>query len=374
MARKVAVITGTRAEFGLLTPVMRAIDGHPDLELLVVAAGAHLLGEHPTINEVRALFPIAREVPMQRSDESGRTADALALARGIEGIARFLHDSRPDWVLVLGDRIEAFAVACAASIGGVPVAHLHGGDRAEGIADEAMRHAITKLAHLHLPATQESASRIARMGEDPARIVVVGSPAVDGIVDIAELDDAQWNSLSAPSIVILHHPLGRDEITEYNEASQLFTACAGESVLWLAPNRDPGWEGIERARRERAGECVLVEHLEHARYRGMLKRMARERAVLVGNSSSGLIEATVVGCRVVNVGDRQGGRERGAGVVDVPRGTDAGFVRAAVARARAWEGPVEHPFGVGDTGERVAQVLGRVDPGEPGLARKRCTY
>lgn len=372
MARSVAVITGTRAEFGLLTPVMRAIEQHPDLELLVVAVGMHLVGERPTIDEVRAKFPVACEIPMQVEGESGRISDAIALARGIDGIARFLSERRPDWILVLGDRIEAFAGACAGAVAGTPVAHMHGGDRAEGVADEAMRHAITKLAHLHLPATMESADRIARMGEDLARITVVGSPAADTMMDTPELDDAQWEEMGAPSIVILHHPIGRDEQTEYNDAAAIFGACDGERILWLAPNRDPGWEGIARARRERAHTCTLVEHLEHHLYRGLLKRMARAQSVLVGNSSSGLIEATVAGCSVVNVGVRQGGRERGKGVVDASGGMLE--VRRAIEAARAQTCAIEHPFGVGDTGERVAEVLGRTAPGAPGFVRKRSMY
>lgn len=371
--RRVAVLTGTRAEFGLLTPVMHAIDRHPDLELLVVAAGMHLIGDPPTVNEVRARFPVTALVHMQTQDDSGRLADAYAFSRGVEGVAHFCEEHAPDWFVVLGDRIEAFAGAAAASIAGIGVAHIHAGDRAEGIADEAMRHAITKLAHLHLPATQQSAERIERMGEDPERIVVVGSPGVDGMSSVAPLDDAAWASLGAPTVVILHHPVGRSIDEERAEAEAIAEACAQEPTLWLAPNRDPGWQGIADARLS-AQRTKLVDHLDHATYRALLKRMAQEGSVLVGNSSSGLIEACIVGCPVVNIGDRQNGRERGAGVVDVPRGTDAGFVRAAIERARSLGGTIDHPFGDGRTGERVAEVLGRVDPTVTGFVRKRSTY
>ena len=166
--RRVAVVTGSRAEFGLLRPVMRAIDARGDLQLQVIAAGSHLIPPALTFRDVKRDFEIADSVPMQVAGRSTRFDDAESVGRGVARFARSFQALDPHWVVVLGDRIEAFAAASAASIGGRAVAHLHGGDRAEGVSDEAMRHAITKLAHLHLPgdATQ-SADRILRMGETP---------------------------------------------------------------------------------------------------------------------------------------------------------------------------------------------------------------
>jgi len=152
--RRVMVVTGSRAEFGLLEPVMHAVRGHAALDLVVVVAGSHLVAPGLTWRDVEAAgFAIVARVPMQAEGVSGRLADAAAVGRGVSGLARVYETERPEWVVVLGDRIEAFAAAAAASIAGIAVAHLHGGDRAEGIADEALRHAITKLAHLHLAAT-----------------------------------------------------------------------------------------------------------------------------------------------------------------------------------------------------------------------------
>src|SRR5881394_2962134 len=173
-SRTVAVVTGSRAEFGLLRPVMKAIAGHPALNLRVIVTGSHLLSPAETINDVKADFAIDATVAMQSivngqasEPPSGRLSDSASLGRGISGLAEVFSRLSPDVVVVLGDRIEAFAAAAAASVGGIRVAHIHGGDRAEGIADEAMRHAITKLAHLHLAATELSARRIVLMGEKP---------------------------------------------------------------------------------------------------------------------------------------------------------------------------------------------------------------
>src|SRR5205814_10141422 len=141
-----------------------------------------------------------------------------ATGRGIAGFARVFEEIRPDWVVVLGDRIEAFAAASAASIGGIAVAHIHGGDRAEGIADEAMRHAITKLAHLHLAATEQSAERIIRMGERPEHVLVIGSPAIDGLLAIPALADQRDEELGRPGAVFLMHPVGRADEREESAA------------------------------------------------------------------------------------------------------------------------------------------------------------
>lgn len=197
--RRIAVITGTRAEWGILKSVCAAIQARADLSLTVFAGGAHLLPPANTIDEVRAFASDAILFEMQRKGEAGRLADAAALGRGIQHLSALLHVMAPDIVLVLGDRIEAFAGATAASVGGIHVAHIHGGDRAEGVADEAMRHAITKLAHMHLPATAQSAERICRMGEHAAQVHVVGSPAIDAIATIPAISDARYAELGRPS-------------------------------------------------------------------------------------------------------------------------------------------------------------------------------
>ncbi|VAX36958.1 UDP-N-acetylglucosamine 2-epimerase [hydrothermal vent metagenome] len=379
--RRIAIVTGTRAEFGLLRPVMAAVEAHPSLELLVIAAGAHLIPPAETFRDVKKAFPVADSVPMQKPGPASRLDDAEALGRGVSRFARSFAGHWPDWVVVLGDRIEAFAAASAASIGGIALAHIHGGDRAEGIADEAMRHAITKLAHLHLAATEQSGERIRRMGELPERVFVVGSPAVDDLAGFGPMEDDRWAELGSPAAVMLLHPVGRHAEDEEAAATAVIEgamSALGEHsrVLCLAPNTDPGREGISRAidsATEQEG-VMKAGHLPRERFIGLLRRLAASGGVLVGNSSAGLIEAAVLGVPVVNVGPRQAGRERAGNVVDVLR-ENPEAVSEAIRQARGLDlaSPV-HPYGDGEAGRQIAEVLAAVDPHGSGVLRKQCAY
>jgi UDP-hydrolysing UDP-N-acetyl-D-glucosamine 2-epimerase len=378
---RIAVVTGSRAEFGLLVPVIRAIKAHKRLSLQLIAAGSHFLAPARTIREVEAAFPIAARVPMQRPGHRTRLDDASAAARGIDGFARAFARLKPDWVVVLGDRIEAFAAASAAAIAGVAVAHIHGGDRAEGIADESMRHAITKLAHLHLAATAQSAERIVKMGERPGHVHVVGSPAIDGLREIKAMSDADARKLGDPRTVVLLHPSGLGDDGErrlaHAVADAVHRSCCSP-VLILDPNHDAGREVVLRAFRRPEPHWVHADHLPRPKFIALLKRLARLRArgILLGNSSAGLIEAAAIGLPVVNVGPRQGGRERGCNVLDVPlqRGDVTAKVSDAIARAFWHEANTDHPYGDGRAGPRIARLLAATDPHDPALLRKRNSY
>ncbi len=371
--RRIAVVTGTRAEFGLLTPVMHAIKDRADCELLVIAAGSHLVQPGVTFREVKAKFEVADSIPMQTAGKVGRWHDVESLGKGIGRFGRSFERMRPDWVVVLGDRIEAFAAASAASVGGVAVAHIHGGDRAEGVADEAMRHAITKLAHLHLAATETSAERIRRMGEREDAVIVVGSPAVDGLAAIPAMDDAAYEAMGSPRAVVLMHPIGRTEEIEEHAAHAVLEALDGVPAVALHPNLDPGRGGIMRALMDASASVRIEPHLERAAFVGLLKRVAGEGGALVGNSSAGLIEAAAIGCPSVDVGDRQAGRERCDGwTAHAPE--EAGAIRAAFEGVigRAERGG--HPYGDGKAGVRIARALAERDPHAAGVTRKRCVY
>jgi len=409
LRRRVLVVTGSRAEFGLLRPVIDALRGRDDVEALVAVAGSHLLGPARTEREVRAVYRIDARVPMQRAGERSRIDGAIAVGRGVQGFARAIAKLAPEWVVVLGDRVEAFAAASAASIGGVGVCHIHGGDRAEGIADEAMRHAITKLAHLHCVATASSARRVLKLGEPAELVHVTGSPAIDGLEDVRALSDADAAPFGEPRTVLLLHPSGLSEAREQRVAFALMRAVDEESlgdVICLAPNADPGGEiirsaiearcalsgrGVEHVERRgvvsvkaarREGDArqprlwTFLEHLPRAVFLALLKRMAARSAtpgLLVGNSSAGLIEAAALGVRVVNVGPRQSGRERAANVVDCAvedLETLGAKVRAAIAIKPKALG--RHPYGDGHASERIAALLAKTDPAP--VIRKRNTY
>jgi len=370
--RRVAVVTGSRAEFGLLRPVMEAVRARPELELLVIAAGAHLIQPAETFREVKKVFEVADSIPMQTAGRTGRWADVEALGKGVARFGRSFERLAPHWVVVLGDRIEAMAAASAASVGGVAVAHIHGGDRAEGVADEAMRHAITKLAHLHLAASEQSAERIRRMGERPEHVRVIGSPAIDGLDRVEPMDDALFAELGSPEAVVLLHPIGRTDEAEEHAAGLVLAALDGLRVLALHPNHDAGRDGIMRALMGAPDSVKVVGHLPRERFTALLRRLGRGGGVLVGNSSAGLIEAAALGAPGVDVGARQAGREHGDNVVHAIE--EAGAIRGAVSRARSLEAPFTYPFGDGRAGERAAAALVAVDPGAPGLVRKRCVY
>jgi len=381
---RVAMVTGTRAEFGLLRPVGLAIAERPDLELAVVAAGAHLISPALTFHEVKQSFNIADVVPMQIAGKTGRIEDAEALGRGVGRFARAFDKLRPDWVLVLGDRIEAFAAAAAASVAGYAVAHVHGGDRAEGVADEAMRHAITKLTHLHLAATAESAQRILKMGEAKERVRVVGSPAIDGLATVPELSQSAVDELfggnessrgglkARPPVLVLHHPVGRSVEVEEAAAAEVLEALKGERVLSLHPNHDPGREGILRA--IGSSGVPAIAHLPREKFVGLLKHLAKHKGVLVGNSSAGLIEAATLQVPVVDLGNRQGGRERCGNVIHVDHERSV-EVRTAITKARELDlSSLQHPYGDGTSGQMIAAVLAEVSPHQPWMLRKRNSY
>lgn len=390
LIKTVAVVTGSRAEFGLLRPVIDAVKRHRGLRLRLVVAGSHFLPPAKTVREVEAAYRVDGRVPMQRAGAARtRAEDARSVARGIDGFARAFAKLEPDWVVVLGDRIEAFAAASAASIAGIGVCHIHGGDRAEGIADEAMRHAITKLAHLHCAATKKSAQRIVRMGERPDSVHVTGSPAVDGLDTIKPMGDAEAKRLGDPSVVMLLHPSGfgpgafpyHPEKPPERWFAELFVfvlhaATEGFRPLLLLPNADPGREHIAEVFESyhRVHRWAMAAHLPRAKFIALLKRLARRGGMLAGNSSAGLIECAALGVPVLNVGPRQSGRERGGNVIDLRDFESDPRSQRAINAALALGGRLRSSdlYGDGRAGSRIAALLAITDPGP--LIRKRNRY
>ena len=350
------VLTGSRAEYGLLRSVLKALEEESSIDLFLAVAGSHLVGPNPTIEEIRRERSIDATIQMQIDGPCTRAADAKAVARGIEGCTEAFQQYGIDLLLVLGDRIEVFAAATAASICGIHIAHIHGGDVATGLADEAMRHAITKLGHLHFPATALSASRIRRMGESEDSIYVVGSPAVDGLNEIEPIEETQWANMGEPRLAVLLHPTGECDSVERERASGLIETVAerGETVLF-SPNLDPGRSGIVEAMMDSGLE--VVDHLDRNSFVGLLQRLD----VLVGNSSAGLLECAPLGVPAVDVGSRQAGRERPSTAVHVESFTgpeiEAALDEAIARRDRV----VDTRFGTGRAGVQVAQRLASVD-------------
>ncbi|MEO1511932.1 MAG: UDP-N-acetylglucosamine 2-epimerase, partial [Planctomycetota bacterium] len=324
--------------------------------------------------DVKKRYEVADSVPMQVAGRTGRDADVEAIGKGVSRFGRSFQLLRPDWVVVLGDRVEPLAAAVAANIGGRALAHIHGGDRAEGVADESMRHAITKLAHLHLAATPLSAERVRRMGEPDHLVHAIGSPSLDELGRHEPATDDRWRDLGNPEVLLLLHPVGRTDEQEEHAAAVVLESVAGRRVLALYPNLDPGRDGILRAMLSAGENVTLVEHLPRPAFVGTLKRLAGSGGVMLGNSSSGLIEAPALGCKVIDIGPRQDGRERPKSVISCSA-AEAGALRWAFSEvARQLDPEPSTMYGDGNAGTRAARLLAEVDPYDPALLRKRIAY
>ena len=367
--RRVCFVTGTRAEFGLMRRTLAAVRSHPGLSLQIVATGMHLdpaCGR--TVTDVAAAgFAVDREVPWPAA--TSRFEYAAATGTATAGLAEVYAELAPDVVLVVGDRVEAFAAATAAHLAGVAVAHVHGGDRAMGQADDALRHSISRLAHLHLAATRGSGERLVKMGEDEGRVCIVGSPGVDGICDEA---DPRLPPRLRFALLILH-PTEGEATRERERAMTLLRAVLNTGVPRVEvvyPNNDPGAEGIVAAWDDVDDPRVrLHRNLPRPAFLAML----RDAALLAGNSSSGVIEAASFGLPVLDVGPRQAGRERSGNV----RHCDWPDVRPAVAElwnggdVPRWAGG--NVYGGDGAAGRIADLLASM-PLDPASLRKLIAY
>ena len=374
--RRVAVVTGTRAEYGLLRSALRAIDAHPRLRLQLVVAGMHLLKKFGrTVDEIAADgWQVDARVPMQ----AGRDDDldqAVGLSRGLAGMARFFEEAATDVVVVLGDRVEAMAGALAGATTGCLVAHVHGGDVAPGDLDEGFRHAITKLAHLHLPATRQAAHRIIRLGERPEHVHVVGAPGLDRLLELLG-SCGQRRHRKQPWALVLQHPTGRSPQRERRTMACILRAVTDSRLrpVVIYPNSDRGHTGIIAAIEAAIGRGNGSLRVERSLARDDYLRLLADVRVLVGNSSSGIIEAASAGTPVVNIGDRQAGRQRsGRSVIDCGEMRDQ--IRSAIAEAlkRRPRIGTRTCYGDGGAGQRIAEVLARAEI-DRHLRRKQITY
>ena len=377
--RRIAYLTGTRADFGLMLSTLRRLQATPGIEVKVFVTGMHLSAAYgDTVREVEASgLPIAASVPVG-VDERTPEAMANAIGQAVQGLTQALSVHRPDLLLLLGDRGEMLAGAIAALHLGIPIAHLHGGERS-GTVDEPVRHAITKLSHLHLVASEESRERVVRMGEAPQQVHVVGAPSLDDIVGRAEpAREPLLRRLGLPSgaryALVLFHPVVQ-EARQAGEQTRALVRALQDEVLaqglhavWLAPNADAGSAAIVEEMRRAADRLRCITHLPREDY---LDALAGAE-VLLGNSSSGIIEAASFGTPVVNVGSRQRLRQRNANTVDCE--ADAVPVAAAVRQAlEQGRHPRANVYGDGHAGERIARLLA-THPLPPGLLDKTNAY
>lgn len=378
--RRIAYLTGTRADFGLMAGTLEALHRQEDTEVMLLVTGMHLSEQFGmTVREVEALgLPVVARIPINVDDRS-QQAMAQAVGQTVIGAAAALAQLRPDLLLVLGDRGEMMGAAIAALHLGIPIAHLHGGERS-GTVDEPLRHAITKLSHLHLVATEESRDRVVRLGEAPQHIFIVGAPSLDDV--LTRPQTARQKVLDrlglAPGsryALVLFHPVVQQllqtgtQVQALLDALQAHVLAAGLDVVWLAPNADAGSAAIVGAMRRAEGARIrAITHLPRSEY---LDALACAE-LLVGNSSSGIIEAASLGTPVVNIGTRQQQRQRNANTRDC--GTDTASIELALAAALAGgRFTPANVYGDGRSGERIACLLATL-PLPPSLLDKSNAY
>ncbi|TMQ50371.1 MAG: UDP-N-acetylglucosamine 2-epimerase (hydrolyzing) [Candidatus Eisenbacteria bacterium] len=394
MKRRIAVFTGNRAEYGLQHPILRAIAADARLEYYLLAGGAHLQQDFgATAAEIEADgFSVYQRVDIRMGGDN-LFGTAQAIGSGVLSVSGILNELRPDFVVVYADRFESFAALIASTQMSMPTAHIEGGDYTEGGAlDDSVRHAMTKLAHLHFTTNEQAAERVRNMGEEPWRVFNVGFPALDLVAaglyaNREEVLEQFGLDASRPVVLFCQHSVA----TEFDKAAEQVVpalealeviARKGYQVILTYPNNDAGGRRIIAVLEEFASAGVpnvqCVKSLGRHHFHGVLNLIGRVgRGCFVGNSSAGIKETPAFGCPAVNIGTRQQGRLRAANVIDVPYSQSS--IVDAVRRCVEDEmfrhtcQTCVNPYGAGNAGPRIAEVLATV-PIDRRLIQKRMTY
>ncbi|MEZ7754615.1 UDP-N-acetylglucosamine 2-epimerase [Microbacterium paraoxydans] len=364
--RKVAVLTGTRADYGLLRGLLRQIVQDPELDLQLLVTGTHLRDDFGrTEREIESDgFRIAASVPIWSGDDT-RAAVAADVGAALPRFTEALTALAPDVLVVLGDRLEAFAAATAATILSVPVAHIHGGEVTEGAMDEALRHSITKMSYLHLASTEEHRRRVIQLGEDPQRVYFLGAPIVDALAGMdlqppSAVEKEFGIRLAKPTALVTFHPAVMDVAPPEQLVQELLAgllAVDGLHIVLTGSNSDIGTSDVRALIAAFVAENGdRVDYVESFGQRGYLSAMAAA-SVVAGNSSSTVLEAPVLGIPSVLVGDRQKGRPLSPSIAtpEPSREAIAAALRAALqGRSGAAEATI---FGGPGFAQRAAGVL-----------------
>lgn len=365
--RSVSVVTVARSDYGIYLPILQKIQADPDLYLHIMVAGMHLSPEFGlTVNHIEADgFEIGERVEMLLSSDSP-SGIAQSMGLGIIGFARAYAHFRPDIVVVLGDRFEMYTAALAALPFKIPVAHIHGGEITEGAIDDALRHSITKLSHLHFVAAEEYARRVVQLGEEPWRIVIVGAPSLDNLnaielLDAHQLEEQYGVNLDRPPLLVTFHPVTLEYEKTAWQVGELLAALDSSAlpVIFTMPNADTGGRIIARMIEsfvDKHDSTWLLDNLGLQGYFSLLSCAA----AMVGNSSSGIIEAPSFQLPVVNIGSRQQGRIKAANVIDVGYEREEiieGIMRAIQPEFRRNLSELRNPYGSGNASEKIVRRI-----------------
>ena len=380
MKRKICVVTGTRAEYGLLYWLMKGIESDPDLQLQLIVTGMHLSPEFGlTYQEIEKEFRIDKKIEMLlSSDTPVGVSKSIGLAQ--ISFAEAYDELAPDLLVVLGDRYEIFAAASAAMIARIPIAHIHGGETTEGAVDEAIRHSLSKMAHLHFTAAEPYRNRVIQLGEDPERVFNVGGLGIENIKRLTLMERGEFEQsigfpLAERNLLVTFHPVTLERSTAEEQFAQLLQALdalSGTHVIFTKANSDTDGRIINRMIDEYVAlhpdRSVAFASLGQLRYLSALQYVD----AVVGNSSSGLLEAPSFHIGTINIGDRQKGRLRAQSVIDcLPE-------RSEILKAleRLYSEPFQsalpqtcNPYGEGEASRNILQIIREVPLKE--LLKKR---
>jgi len=378
--KKIAYITGTRADFGVMTSLLHAIDNSSKLELSLYATGMHLMPQFGnTIQEVRKEFKNVKRIDAVFQTNS-RESTVFFASDLLKQLTQLFIRDLPDFALVLGDRVEMITVALACIYFGIPVGHVHGGERT-GTVDEIARHAITKLSHLHFVATKDAYRRVIKLGEEPWRVHIVGAPSLDAIFKLQISSSEKIHNFlglgqQEKILLVTLHPISEDIKKSNKQMEEVIKAVKTFNLptVIIYPNSDPGSkEMIAVIEKEKNNSLFhIFPHIEYETFLGLQKIAA----VWIGNSSAGIIESPSSNTPVVNVGPRQRGRLRAENIRDV--GYNQKEIEGAIRQAldlsdRKELIRVKNPWGDGKAGERIMQILEKL-PLNKKLLEKQIIY
>lgn len=390
----IAVFTGNRAEYGLQYPILRAINEHPELEYKLLVSGAHLDSNFGhTLKEIRDDgYLINKEIKIELGEESN-IVTAQAIGSGILAISKALNEIKPDIMVVYADRFEGFAAVIASTQMNIPTAHIEGGDITEGGAlDDSVRHAMSKLSHIHFTTNQQATNRVLAMGEESWRVHTVGFPAIDLI---SEGNYAKKNevikkldlNLNQPIVLFTQHSVTSQFDQAESQVKPSLEAMSklannGYQIICTYPNNDAGGQAIikqlEILKNKNISGIQIHQSLGRYLYHGVLAlaQNIKYKVVCVGNSSSGIKETPIFGCPTVNIGSRQDGRLRGQNVIDT--NYEAEKIISDISKClfdnqfRYVCRSTDNPYYIGDAGKKIAEILASTSLNE-NLIRKKMT-
>lgn len=381
MTRTICVFTGSRSEYGLLFPLLNAIKNNPELKLSLIVGGMHSLQSFGnTIKEIENDgFKIDHVITLEDRPSDLPDSTAKEIASSILSVSDALKKISPSIVVVLGDRSETLATAIASSYMGIPVAHIHGGDNAIGGLDELARGAITKLSHIHFPATKKSAKRIEKMGEAKWRIFMVGSPAVDYLLTCNYLDkktlfEKYRLDHNKQTMLLVQHSVSTESDLSGKQMNETLDAVKelGMQTILIYPNADAGGREMIKIIESRLPSMLFVKafkSLSHLEYLSFMKYAT----VMIGNSSSAMTESSFFKIPVVNIGIRQLGRERASNVIDADHNKEEILKAIHLVLSENFKLQLKkckNPYGDGRASERIVKVLEGIDLSKKILQKK----